>query len=127
VIRRQPAHCLALTLLVACAAWLVAGCGGDGAGAGSATDADPTVTYDVAVEDGAVVGGPQTFRADVGDVVQLSVQSDTADEVHVHGIDVTVDVEPGEPAEITFEAAATGAWEIELHEAELLLGTLEVR
>ena len=108
---------------------VAAGCGSsDESGSGGGlTDAEPDVTYDLVVKDGAVVGGPQQFEAASGDVVRLAVQSDEDDAVHVHGVDIEVDLAADEPTDITFETGDSGSYEVELHESGALLGTLEVR
>jgi hypothetical protein len=50
-----------------------------------------------------------------------------ADEVHVHGYDLTVDLEAGQPGELTFTPNAAGVFEVELEEHGLQLLELEVR
>jgi heme/copper-type cytochrome/quinol oxidase subunit 2 len=62
-----------------------------------------------------------------GRQVELVVQSEIADEVHVHGYDLMADVAPGSPATIEFEATAPGRFEIELEEHKLPIAELEVR
>lgn len=62
-----------------------------------------------------------------GRQVELVVQSEIADEVHVHGYDLMADVAPGSPATIEFETTAPGRFEIELEEHKLPIAELEVR
>lgn len=90
-------------------------------------NAEPDVTVDATWRDGGVVGGPERFRAEAGDVVRITVTSDEDDEVHVHGVDVSADVAAGQQVDLTFRVEHTGAYEVELHESGALLGTLEVR
>jgi ABC-type glycerol-3-phosphate transport system substrate-binding protein len=105
---------------------LLAGCGGsstDGdAGSGGKTD-----TIRVAVNNGKVT--PATHREPVtkGDTVKLVVTTDTADEVHVHGVDIEKETSPGKPVTITFVAKDPGIYEVETHESGLQLLQLEVR
>ena len=80
----------------------------------------------ITVTDGAPEGGVRTAAVDLGDQVELVITSDTADEVHVHGYDLTVDVAPGEPATLSFTADKPGVWEIELHDAGSVLLELQV-
>jgi heme/copper-type cytochrome/quinol oxidase subunit 2 len=93
----------------------------------------PTVTgstevrVELAVSGGQVLGGgPRTVDVPLGATVSLGVTSDVADEVHVHGYDITHDVAPDAPAELTFVADAEGVFEVELEDAGLLLAELEV-
>lgn len=94
---------------------------------------DPTETpadepqeriYDVAIEGGAM--NPAEISAEEGDLVTLRLTSETPVEVHVHGYDLEGDVLPGEETVLSFEADATGQFEIEDHETEAELGALLV-
>jgi hypothetical protein len=62
----------------------------------------------------------------VGTPVTLSITSDAADEVHVHGYDLEATLTPGTPAEISFDAGIPGVFEVELHEAGTVLLSLQV-
>lgn len=105
---------------------LLAGCGGSSAG-GDAGSGGRTDTIRVAVKDGRVT--PATHREPVakGDTVKLVVTTDTADEVHVHGVDIEKETTPGKPVTITFVAKDAGIYEVETHESGLQLLQLEVR
>lgn len=92
--------------------------------AGETPDAG-TETIEVTVAGGAVTGGGR-HDVSLGDTVSLSVTSDVADHVHLHGYDVMVDVGPGEPAELTFDATIPGVFEVELEESGVLLLELEI-
>ena len=85
-------------------------------------------TLTVSVVGGKPDGGVQHLTVDQGDEVTVHVTSDgVEDEVHVHGYDLSQDVSPSEPAEITFTADIAGRFEIELEEAGTPIGELEVR
>jgi hypothetical protein len=58
------------------------------------------------------------IEAKRGDFVRLVVESDAADEIHVHGYDITRKVRPGEAARFSFRADVEGIFEVESHEAE---------
>ncbi|MGH2739727.1 MAG: hypothetical protein ACRDH6_04490 [Actinomycetota bacterium] len=77
------------------------------------------------VEDGRV-RGPEEVTVALGTRVDLEVESDVADEVHVHGYDLFQDVGPASRAVIVFTASITGIFEVELESAGLLLLRLEV-
>jgi hypothetical protein len=75
---------------------------------------------------GRVEGGGR-IPVPMGGPVTLQVTSDVADEVHVHGYDLSADVAPGSPATVTFDATVPGVFEVELeHLGEELL-TLQVQ
>jgi hypothetical protein len=85
-------------------------------------------TLNVSVVDGKPDGGVQHLTVDQGGQVTVRVTSDgLEDEVHVHGYDLSQDVSPSEPAEITFTADIAGRFEIELEDAGTPIGELEVR
>jgi FtsP/CotA-like multicopper oxidase with cupredoxin domain len=67
---------------------------------------------------GSVVGGVQDIEVERGDTVRIVVTSDAADEIHLHGYDITRNPAPGQPARFRFEAEAEGIFEIESHVAE---------
>lgn len=64
-------------------------------------------------------------KVPLGSDVRLEVTADQADEVHLHGYDRKVDIEPGTPAVLEFQAANPGVFEVEL-EAALKLVELQV-
>jgi plastocyanin len=78
---------------------------------------EPEVTR-IRMRGGAVVGGPQDIEVESGDTVRIVVASDAADEIHLHGYDITRNAAPGQPARFSFTAEAEGAFEIESHVAE---------
>ena len=57
----------------------------------------------------------------------LVVRSALADEVHLHGYDLTADVAAGGTVRIRFKATIVGRFEIELEDRGLPIGELEVR
>lgn len=68
----------------------------------------------VTVKDGKPVGGVKEIDANKGDRVQFVVQSDVADEIHVHGYDFMKDVEAGGKVSFSFKAKIDGEFEVEL-------------
>ncbi len=81
--------------------------------------------FDVSIEEGEM--SPEEVSAREGDRVTLRIRSNEQLEIHVHGYDVEREVEPGQAAELYFEADLTGRFEIENHETEEELGELQVR
>lgn len=62
----------------------------------------------------------------LGAEATVRVVADIADEAHLHGYDLFVDLEPGVPAEIVFVADIPGVFELELEGSGLLLAEIEV-
>ena len=77
--------------------------------------------------DGEVTGDTPLARLTAGRPVRLTVTSDVADELHVHGVDETLALEPGRPAVLAFTPTSPGRFEVELHEARRVLTRLQVR
>ncbi len=69
---------------------------------------------------------PDEVSVREGDRVTVNVTSDRLVEIHVHGYDLEREVEPGETADLSFEADLTGRFPMEDHEAEKEIGVLIV-
>lgn len=80
---------------------------------------------ELTVSEGEVVGGGR-LPVDLGSMVRLVVTADVADQVHLHGYDLSVPVTPAEPGAIEFVADIPGVFEIEMEESGLKLADLEV-
>lgn len=72
---------------------------------------------------------PPTGRIEVarGNLVRITVTSDVADELHVHGYDKTLKLPAGSPASIELRVDKTGLFEVETHSSHLVLFQLLVR
>lgn len=142
-------------LLVVLAGFVLVGCGGDDTGAvDSTTDTTVTTTetepptttettapppttteptpppptiVQIRVVDGAPEGGIVRQKMDKGDRVVIVVRSDVADEVHLHGYDVSRPVAAGGTARLRFRADIPGRFEVELEERGVPIGELTVQ
>ena len=81
----------------------------------------------IRVVDGRAQGGIARPTATLGDRVVLVVRSDTADEVHLHGYDVSRPVAAGGSARLVFVAKIPGRFEVELEESGVQIAELTVR
>lgn len=91
------------------------------------TEEAAPVVVRVTVLGGAPQGGIVRETIRKGDRVVVHVRSDEADEVHVHGYDLSKLVAPGEPARIAFVADVPGRFEVELEESGVQIADLTVR
>jgi hypothetical protein len=91
----------------------------------TATTPEPAVQT-VRVVNGQPDGGIKTISYTKGDQIRLKVQSDTADEIHVHGYDLKKDVTAGGSVEFDFKATIEGRFEVELENAGTQIATLQV-
>ena len=142
-------------LIGSVSALIVAGCGGTGAstmgpvettttstttattattsaGTGATTTSGTTTTsaatelFLIKIEDGAKTDGLDTISVRVGETVRFEVEADVADEVHLHGYDLTWETIPGEAVLVEFIADATGIFEVELEGSGLPIVDIEV-
>lgn len=82
--------------------------------------ASPTPTgtvIDVTYAGGELTGVDPRVDVPLGEQVVLTVSSDVAEQIHVHGYDLYVDIPAGGTGEVDFTADIPGAYEVELHEA----------
>ncbi|MDG4785032.1 hypothetical protein O7626_03635 [Micromonospora sp. WMMD1102] len=125
-------HLITGTLAIAAATLVVslAACGG-----GTRSDAArpaPAVAG-APVEIAVIVNGgrvtPATERVDVarGSTVRITVATDIADEVHVHGYDVRKELPARGAATLEFVADQAGLFEVETHRSGVVICQLVVR
>ena len=135
---------LACACVVAATA-LAAGCGSDDSSSASSTDsttvetdttttetakptaetAKPTVVS-IVVVDGVPKDGIVRESVNEGDRVVLVVNSDVADEIHVHGYDISREVAAGGTARLPFTATIPGQFEVELESRGVPIADLTV-
>ena len=81
----------------------------------------------VRAEGGQPVGGVQELGYDKGEQVDFRVRSDTDEELHIHGYEVTKALPAGKAVRVRFPADIEGRFEIELHGAAVQIAQLEVQ
>ncbi len=78
------------------------------------------------VKGSTVTGDTGTVAVKLGRPVELTVTSDVADEVHVHGVDIGRNVPAGGTVVIEFTQSAPGRFEVELEQRKRVLTRLQV-
>jgi hypothetical protein len=96
------------------------------AGCGTSSSAPKNLNATVTVVNGMPQGGVKTLKVKKGGHVHLTVKSDTADEVHVHGYDFHKDVAKGGTVTFDFPAKIDGGFIVELENAHQTLVNLNV-
>ncbi len=117
----------------------LAGCGGDRIGIDESslppslaipvpTDDIPAdaVIIEITLVGGVVTPAENEVQVPVGSTVRLLITSDTDDEAHVHGYELTLDLPAGEQSELEFVADVAGIFDVESHESGQLLCLLRV-
>jgi heme/copper-type cytochrome/quinol oxidase subunit 2 len=96
------------------------------------TEPEPVVTPDdaqvvaITVAGGQATGDTGRVEVPMGTTVRLTVTSDAADQLHVHGFDLTAAVSPGQATQREFVADRPGIFEVELHDARQVLTRLQI-
>ncbi len=133
--------------LLAAGALLIAGCGGGGgsesaqssSGAPSASTVSPSdmqneqaaperLLIDVQIKGGEVTPTNQQLEAKVNQPIVVKVNSDVADELHVHSTpDHTFKIEAKPVQQFQFTVAVPGKVDIELHQLAKTIATVQVQ
>ncbi len=125
-------------IAIATGAVLIGVLGGCGHGTATAPGSSPTGpsagraptlavhTISVKVRGGKATGDTGKVTVPLGGPVVISVSSDVADELHVHGYERTVAVPAGSTASVVFTANKPGTFEVELQNPQVPLLQLQV-
>ena len=92
------------------------------------TTPTPTPTPKPTVDPGPLLttAGVTKIRVKKGETVRFRARSSKAEEIHVHGYDLTKDVEAGQTVTMSFKADLTGIFEIEFEHAGEEIAQLRV-
>lgn len=74
-----------------------------------------TRSFALDIRDGKVTAAQQTIRVSEGDQVELRWTADEAVELHLHGYDIRLELKPGAPASMTFDAHTAGRFPVGIH------------
>jgi hypothetical protein len=118
--RTQRFVLLGLAVVVIAVVAVVAGT----SGSSSSDKTSGPVTVDV--KNAKPVGGVKDVTYKKGGTVDLTVTSDTADEVHFHGYDVHKDVTKGGTVHFKFPATIEGKFIVELEQHKQTLANVTV-
>ncbi len=72
------------------------------------------VRFELEIKDRKVVG-EQLIRVTQGQLVEMIWTTDEETNVHIHGYEIHIPTSPDKPAEVTFEAHATGRFPVTSH------------
>ena len=94
---------------------------------GGSNDTPKTADVTVDVKNAKPVGGVKKIKLKQGGTLTLTVNSDTADEIHVHATDQHEDIKKGGTVTLTIKPTGTGNSEIELenHKEQIAELTIE--
>jgi plastocyanin len=110
----------------------IAGCGGSNTTAPSSSSSQqqsaPGLTIDITISNGTVKPTNAEFKAKAGQPIQLRVNSDAADELHVHSVpDHTFEVEAKPNQTFQFTVDVPGEVEVEVHKLDRTVATIQVQ
>jgi hypothetical protein len=128
-----------VVLVALFAALALAACGsGDEGTVATATKRTPAAPKDtsedaaksneptIVIRGGEPVGGVEELEYSAGDQIRFQVESDVADEVHIHGYDLMEDVSAGGTVAFDFAAEIEGIFEVELEGLKEQIAELRV-
>lgn len=70
----------------------------------------------IVVREGVPLGGTHLLTYRQGALINLTVRSDVADEVHFHGYDIHKNIAPGHPVHFRIRATIQGSYPVELEQ-----------
>ena len=119
---------VATAVLVACGGGSSDGGSENGGNAesGHSITENTGATPKIVVKSGEPVGGVQELEYSAGDRIRFEVDSDVADEIHIHGYDLMKDVPAGGSVSFSFPAEIEGIFEVELEELGEQIAELRV-
>ena len=94
--------------------------------AASPTPVDKTKTFELVFKNKKLVSGESAIKVEEGDKVVIKATSDTEEELHLHGYDVSIDLEKDKQAELSFTANLSGRFPYELEHSGTEIGAVEV-
>ena len=137
--RGQRIGLLAAALVIAVVAFVIAKPGSDDSKDSTTTQAagksgkpnEPAKpagpqTTRIQLKNHAPVGGRKVIKVKKGVRVLIVVSSDAPDSVHLHGYDIEKEITPSKPGRYAFQAKNEGAFELESHETDQKIATLQV-
>jgi plastocyanin len=84
-------------------------------------------TIGITVTGNKVTPAPSTVDLAVGEKLTLTVTSDHADQLHIHGFEVEKDLAAGRPLSVTVTGDQPGVYDVETHHPELRLLKIAVK
>ncbi len=95
---------------------------------GDSTDSGHDVVVTITEQGGSVSASPDLVSARVGEPITFTVDSDAADEIHVHSVpDHEFEVRPATGQTFTFSVSTPGTVEVESHGLDETICKLEIR
>jgi hypothetical protein len=89
------------------------------------TQPDTDDVIDITIEGDSITGGGRQ-SIELGSEATITITSDRSDEAHLHGYDLSAELQPGVPATLTFMASIPGIFELELEDDGNLIAEIEV-
>lgn len=93
----------------------------------TADTSTPPQAFAFTIRGGKKTAGPALIEVVQGAELQLVINADQDDELHVHGYDLSQDLPAGETVSLAFTADRSGRFGIELHGAHAELTALQVQ
>lgn len=122
----KHARKMTLALIALVAVIGLASCGGSSTNDSESVSGGGAAKPTIVVRNGEPVGGIEELEYSAGDQIRFRVESDVADEIHVHGYDLMEDVPAGGAVSFDFPAEIEGIFEVELEGRKEQIAELRV-
>lgn len=100
---------------------------GNTADTGTPAAATRTRTIPLTLTEGKLSNTESPIVVKQDERITLTITADTTDELHLHGYDKSIELEPGKAKSVTFTADRSGSFEAELHSTDTPVFVLEVQ
>ncbi len=74
-----------------------------------------TKQFSFSIKQRKVAAADTVIRVSQGDAVEIVITCDEAAELHLHGYDIKLELQPNEPGKIAFTAKTAGRFPLEAH------------
>ena len=93
----------------------------------SAKTLPSTQAFELVIRDRKLVTGSALINVAEGDDVTIDITDNEDEEFHLHGYDISVDLQKDRPTQLHFVAKLTGNFSFELEKSKTELGSVQVQ
>lgn len=91
------------------------------------TQSQQAKVFTLEIRDGEVVEGNDVLQVAQNEQVTLKITADTENQIHLHGYDKVIKLQPGVQTVTSFTASMAGRFEAELHDTNKPVFAFEVQ
>lgn len=88
--------------------------------------AEDKTLFTIDIVDGRLASGDSVIRVHQNKTITIKITANMTDELHLHGYDKSLQLQPNKTTDITFKASMAGRFEAELHSDKSPVFAVEV-